>query len=97
MFTICSLMVRTLKDAWYAGRRIKVRCFVVGPHHKSAIARTSIAIRPQNSSEVASVDARQYPAGRTCAEDALSEVRQSKCEGVFEVPNSPQSVSIVTN
>jgi hypothetical protein len=27
-------MVRTLKDAWHAGWRIKVRCFVVGFHYK---------------------------------------------------------------
>jgi hypothetical protein len=28
-------MVRTLKDAWHAGWRIRVRCYVFGPHHKA--------------------------------------------------------------
>src|SRR5689334_1136543 len=27
-------MLRTLKDIWRAGWRVRVRCFVFGPHHK---------------------------------------------------------------
>lgn len=27
-------MVRTLKDALYSGWKVRVRCFVFGPHHK---------------------------------------------------------------
>jgi hypothetical protein len=83
-------MVRTLKE-----------CVVRRLAHKGALFRRRTA--PQNwppparplrydrrtRREDARVDARQYPAGRTCAEDALSKVRQPECEGVIRSAELP--------
>jgi hypothetical protein len=85
-------MVRTLKDAWHAGWRIKVRCFVVGPHHK-------IGHRPHiHCDTTAELDVKTlvWTRGNIPLEELQRKMRCPKCGNrnvrvlLFEVPNAPQ-------
>ena len=88
-------MVRTLKDAWYAGWRIKVRCFVVGPHHK-------IGHRPHvHCDTTAELDVKSlvWTRGNIPLDDLQRKMRCPKCGNrnvrvLFEVPNAPQAAGL---